>query len=158
MFARFPTLVTETGFVIRTFSFGETKIDEDAPLGGRIVEEVGGLDISVENFVVVYTLESGEKLAKVYRDLRNGHVAEIGAEIPVTKVWEDGDDLVGVSEGGDQGAYRRALAEVVEELELVEDSGRAGGDVDLLDGDVSCLATGSRHRTAWLCVWRWRPF
>jgi hypothetical protein len=157
VFAHFPTLVTEAGLVIRTFSFGETKIDEDAALGGRIVEEVGGLDISVEDLVVVYALESSEKLAEVYRDLRNGHVAEVGAEIPVTKVREDGDDLVGVPEGGDQGADGGALAEVVEKLELVKDSGRAGGDIDLLDGDVSCLATGSLNRAAWLCVWRWRP-
>lgn len=157
MFAHFPALVTETGLVIGTFSFGETKIDEHAALGGGIIEEVSGLDISVEDLVVVYALESGKELAEVYRDLGNGHVAEVGAEIPVTKVREDGDDLVGVPEGGDQGADGGALAEVVEELELVEDSGRAGGDVDLLDGDVSCLATGSLNRAAWLCVWRWRP-
>lgn len=52
----------------------------------------------------------------------------------MAEVWEDDNDLVGVAEGGDQGADCGTVAQVVEELDLVEDSLGGRGHVDLLDG------------------------
>lgn len=42
----------------------------------------------------------------------------------VAEVGENGDDLIGTSEGGDQGADGGAVAQVMKQLELVEDSRR----------------------------------
>jgi hypothetical protein len=38
----------------------------------------------------------------------------------VAEVREDGDDLVGVPEGGDEGADGGAVPQIVEEVKLVE--------------------------------------
>jgi len=80
-------------------------------------------------------IESCEEGPEIDANIRNGHLAEVLAEVGVLEVREDGDDLVGMSVGGDEGADRVAAAEVVEKVQLVEDARGAAGDVDLLYGD-----------------------
>lgn len=53
------------------------------------------------------------------------------------EVWEDGNNLVLVSKGGDKWTHRIAIPQVVEEVEFIEDSDWTAGDVDLLDSDIS---------------------
>lgn len=60
----------------------------------------------------------------------------------MAEVGQDGQYLVGGAEGGDQGTDGRTVLEVVEELELVQDALRRGGNVDLLDGDVLGTSAG----------------
>lgn len=64
----------------------------------------------------------------------------------MAEVGQDGDDLIGGAESGDQRADGRALAQVVKQLELVEDTSRAGCDVDLLNGDVARFTTRRASR------------
>ena len=80
--------------------------------------------------------ERGEEGAEVYLDVGDGHLAEVFAEVGVSEVGKDSNDLVGVSEGGDEWADGIASSEVVEEVEFVVDSSWAACYVDLLDGDV----------------------
>ena len=96
-------LVAEAGPRLGALALGEAKVDEHAAPAGRLVEEVGGLDVAVEDAVLVDGLEGGEEGAQVDGRVPDGHVAEVVAEIGVAEVREDGDDLVGVAEGGDEG-------------------------------------------------------
>lgn len=82
-----------------------------------------------------------EEATQVDNDIRNRHLAKVLAEVGMAEVRQDSDDLVGVSEGSDERTDGRAVAEVVEKLELIEDSCRRGGDVNLLDGDEFRAAT-----------------
>lgn len=53
----------------------------------------------------------------------------------MAEVGEDGNDLICASKGRDEGTDGRAVAQVMKQLELVEDARGRGRDVDLLDGD-----------------------
>ena len=138
--ALFPNLarvVAQTRLALRALLLRQTKVDEHAVLSGRVVQEVGGLDIPVEDIVLVRALEGREEGPQVDPDVRDGHVAKVRAEVGVAEIREDGDDLVGVAEGRDEGADGGAAAQVVEELQLVEDARGRRCDVDLLYGDVA---------------------
>lgn len=90
--------------------------------------------------------EGGEEGAQVDDHVGHLHVAEVVPEVLVAEVGEDDDDLVRRAEGRDQGADGGAAAQVVEELNLVQDAHRGGRDVDLLDGDELGSSAGHLAR------------
>lgn len=137
MFARIPRLVAQTWLALRAFPFCKTKVYKNASLSGRIVKEIGRFDISVENLVIVYTLQSREECPQVNGDIRDCHVPEVRSEVTMAEVWQYSNDLIGMAKGGDQGADGSALAEVVEEFEFIENTRWTGCNVDLFDGDIS---------------------
>jgi hypothetical protein len=120
--ADISALVAETRFSIRAFSFSKTKVDKNSTLRAGVVEEVGRLDITVKDLVVVNTLESGEEFSQVDRDFGDGQVAKVCSEVSMSEVWQDGYDLICFSKGGDERANRRALAKVVKQLKLVQNA------------------------------------
>lgn len=129
-------IMAEAWLGVDTFPLGKAKVDENATTGSGVVEEIGGLDIAVDDVCVVGKLQGGEETAQIDGHVGGVHAAEVVTEIIVAKVGKDGDDLVGAAEGGDEGTHGRAVFEVVEKFQLVEDALRRGCDVDLLDGDV----------------------
>lgn len=137
--------MTQAGFGVGAFPLGEAEINEHAALGDGVVEEVRRFDVAVDDMVFVDEGEGGEEGAQVNGHVDDVHLAEVVAEVVVGKVREDGDDLIGAPEGGDEGADGGAVPQIVQEFQLVEDAGGGRGDVDLLDGDVFC-------RAAWLGI------
>ena len=97
----------------------KTEVDEHAPLAVDVIQEVGRLDVPVHDAFPVHGVEGGEEGGEVGLHVPGVHPAEVLAEVLVLVVGEDGDDLVLVAEGGNEGAYRAGVAKVVEELELV---------------------------------------
>lgn len=120
---------------VLTFSLCKTKVYKNTALCRGVVEEVRGFDISMYDMVSVNSGQGGKEGAEIGSHVGDGHVPEIVSEVMVAEVGENGDDLIGTSEGGDQGAHGGAVAQVMKQLELVEDSRRGRGDVDLFDGD-----------------------
>ena len=123
------------GLGVLALSLRKTKVHKDTPLRGGVVEEVCRLDISMYDMVSVNSGQCREERAEVDGHVGDGHVPEVVPEVVVAEVGEDGDDLICAPEGGDQGTDGGAVPQVMEQLELVEDSRGGGGDVDLLDGD-----------------------
>lgn len=150
--------VAEAGFALRPLALSQAEVDQHAGLRRRVVEKVGRFYVAVQDLVGVTALERGEERPQIDADVRYRHVAEVGPEVGVSEVGQDGDDLVRVPEGRDQGADRGAVPQVLEQVELVEDAAWGGRDVDLLDGDV---ARPSSLRLLGIRVpadgW-WRPF
>lgn len=103
----------------------------------RVIQEVGRFDIAVEDTVFVDMGEGSEQTPEVQAHIADFHISEILSEVPVLEVWENGNDLVLVSEGGDEWAHGITISEVMEEIEFVKDSNGTAGDVDLLDSDIS---------------------
>jgi len=64
-------LMAKTRLGIRPFPLGKTKIDKNTALCTWVVQEIGRLDVSVENLVIMNTFQGGEELSKVNRDLCN---------------------------------------------------------------------------------------
>jgi hypothetical protein len=141
VFAGLAGFVAQARLGVGALPLGQTKVDQDAVLGRRVVEKVGGLDVAVQDLVLVHALERQEQGPQVDGNVRYRHVTEVASKVPVSEIGQDGDDLVGVSKGRDERTDRGALAQVVQQLELVEDARRAGCDIDLLDGDETRPAT-----------------
>lgn len=139
MLSRFPVLMTQARLAIRAFSLSETKVYQHTVLCRRIIEEVCWFNISMQNMVFVYALQRREQRAKVDGNIRYCHVPKICSEVTVAKVRQYGDYLIGGAEGRDQRTDRRALAQIVQQLQLVQDTGRARCDIDLFYRDISCL-------------------
>ena len=118
-------------------AFGKSKVNEHAPRVFRFIEEVGRLDVAVQNPAVVDGREGREEAVEVRAHAGDGHAAEVVPEVAVLKVGENSDHLVMMPEGSDEGADRFAAAEVVEQVEFVEDSEGAACYVYFLDGDVA---------------------
>ena len=65
------------------------------------------------------------------------------------EVWQDGNDLVLVSERCDKWAHCFLVSQIVEKLEFIEDADRATCHVDLLDCDIARFpGLGSRGLTS----------
>jgi hypothetical protein len=127
---------------ISPLTFRKAKVDEDSTRQGGIVEEVGRLDIAVDDLLCVYCSQCSEETPEVESHLGDFHVAVVVAEIGMLKVGQHRNDLVQVAEGGDERTYRVGVPQVVEQLELVEYAYGTAGDIDLLDGDVVGSARG----------------
>lgn len=143
-----PTLTAggfaKTGLVVCFVAFGETKVHENsAPLVG-LVEEVGRFDISVQNILVVNRCEGCEEGAEVDLDIWDGHLAEILTKICVSKVGKHSNDLICMSERGDERTDRVTSSEVVEKVEFVKDSCGTTGHIYLLDSNVFRATSGLR--------------
>lgn len=134
-------LVTVARFCVLTLTLCQTKVYQHPLLRRGIIEEVCGFDIAVYDVVGVDCGKGSEQGAEVDGHVRDGHVAEVVAEVMMAEIGEDGDNLVGRAEGGDQGTDSRAVAEVIKELEFVEDAGGRGRDVNLLDCDKLLLSS-----------------
>jgi hypothetical protein len=127
---------------VSALTFGETKVNENTTRQGGIVEEVGRLDIAVDNLLCVYCSQRGEEAPEVESHLGDLHVTVVVSEVGVLEVGQHSNDLVKATEGGDQRTYRVGVSQVVEQLELVEYAYGTAGDIDLLDGDVVGSARG----------------
>jgi hypothetical protein len=140
---------------IGALTFGKTEIDEDASVLNRVVQEICGLDIAVEDAARVDGLQAGEKAAKVEPHTADGHVTEVVSKILVLKIGEDGDDLVLMSKGRDERADGVGVAEVMKQFELIEYAHRTARHVYLLDGNVSWSVglSGTSGTFAWLSPW-----
>lgn len=110
-------------------------------LRGRIVEEVCGLDIAVEDLVGMAAVKRREQRTQINRNIWDGHVPEVAPEIAMAEIGQDGNNLVGVPKSGDEGAHGGAVSQVIEEVELVEDARGGRSYINLLDGDIATLAT-----------------
>lgn len=118
-------LMAEARLCLLTLTLCQTKIYQHPTLRRGVVEKICGLDVSMYNVVGMNCRKGSEEGPEIDGHVGDCHIAEVVAEVVVGKVGQDGDNLVGGAEGGNQGANGRAVAEVVEELELVEDaSGR----------------------------------
>ena len=102
-----------TSMPIGALTFGKAEIDKYASVLSRVVEEICGLDIAVEDAASVDCLQTGEKAAKVKPHTADGHVAEVVSKVLMLEVGEDGDDLVLVSKGSDERADGVGVAEVM---------------------------------------------
>lgn len=137
---------------VGAFSLGQTKVNKNTFLGGGRVEEVCGFDVAVNDLVLVDGADGSEELVKVDTHVVNGHFAKVVPEVAMLEVWQDGYDLVLVTESGDERTDILRVAKVVQQFELVEDAHGRRGDINFLDGDVA---------SAWavacsLCLWRER--
>lgn len=139
------------GFGVCAFTFSKSKIDEDAAFLGWFVEEVGGFDVAVENAFLVDCCQGSEDGAEVDLAVCNGHLAEVFPEIGMLEIWQHSNDLVGAAHGGDEWADGGAISQVFEKVELVEDAGGRGCDVDLLDCDDPWATT----TLCWQAIGTW---
>ena len=107
----------------------------------------------MKNALLVNMGESSEQAAEVYLAIIDRHLSEVFPEIGMLEVWQDGNDLVGAAHGCDEGSDCFAVAEVFEEVKLVEDTGWGGCDVDLLDCDNLWATAALDRETAlpWCC-------
>lgn len=122
MLAGFARLVAQTGFRLGAFPLRKAEINQNTMLRSRIVEEVGRLDVAMQDLVVVHAFERAEQGPQVDGHVRHSHVPEVATEVSVAKVRQDGHDLVIVAEGCDKGADRGALAKIIQQFQLVEDA------------------------------------
>lgn len=90
---------------------------------------------------LMHSRQCRKQAAEINLTIRNRHLPEIFAEIGMLEVWQHRNDLVSVPHGCDEWADGGAAAEVVEEVEFVEDAGWGGGDIYLLDCDYLWTAT-----------------
>ena len=104
---------------VGTLAFGKTKVDQYSALATDVVEEVRGFDVSVENLMVVDSGECSEEGAEIDAHIGDSKVAKVLAEVGVTEVWQDCDDLVLMTESSDQGTDSIAASKIVEQFELV---------------------------------------
>lgn len=94
-------LMAEAGFAFGPLTLGKTKVDENTAPGGGVVEKVCGFDVTVKDLVAVDALESSEEGPQVDGDIRRCHLAKVFAEVGMAEVRKDGNNLVGLAEGGD---------------------------------------------------------
>lgn len=144
--------VTSTGMPVCAFALGKTKINENAAALGCIIEKIGGFDVAVDDALCMYCLQCGEQTLEVEAHVRDLHVAVVVAEVAMLEVRQDSDNLIEMTEGGDERTYRVRISQVVEEFQLVEYAYRTARDVDLLDGYI----VGSFGGLPWVC--RRHPF
>lgn len=108
--------------LVSTNLLREAVVAESAEAGGDVVEKVGGLDIAVDDLLVMGRGEGAEEAGEIGAKEREGGGAVVGllraergqrkrggerregtnSEILVTVEGHDGDDLVLVTKGGDE--------------------------------------------------------
>ena len=71
---------------VGALALGQPEIDEDAARVRGRVQEVGGLDVAVQDVVVVHGAQRGEERVEVVSHLGDGEVAEVLAEVAVLEV------------------------------------------------------------------------
>lgn len=98
VFADLSVLVAETGLALCAFALGEAEVYEDPALLVRVVEEVGGLDVAVDNPLGVHRRERREEGFQVDAGVVDVHLGVVFAEVLVAEVGEDDEDLVGFAE------------------------------------------------------------
>jgi hypothetical protein len=121
---------------ISAFPLGKAKVNKNSTGVLRVVKEVGRFDVAMENLLRVNRAQGGEKTAKVLAYVWNGHVTVVLAKVAMLTIWEDGDDLVQMTKGGDKRAHLVRVLQVMEQLELVEYTHRAARDIYLFDGNI----------------------
>ena len=99
---------------VGALTFGKTKVDQYSALASDVVEEVRGFDVSVENMMVVDSGECSEEGAEIDAHIGDSKVAKVLAEVGVTEVWQDCDDLVLMTESSDQGTDSIAASKIME--------------------------------------------
>jgi hypothetical protein len=60
----------------------------------NIIQEVRRLDIAMQNLMLMHGGKGGEQRAEIHLHIRHGEVAEVLAEVDMTKVGQHGDNLV----------------------------------------------------------------
>jgi hypothetical protein len=81
-----------------------------------VIQEVCGFYVAVQDLVLMDCGEGSKETLEIHTHIADFHVAKVVSEITVLEVWQDRDDLVLVTEGGDEGANRVAISKVVEEI------------------------------------------
>ena len=76
----FVVLVLHGFHICVELQFGETKVDQEACLRVFVIEEVGGLDVSVHNPVGSEMVDRFEHAPHVVLDLLHAHVVEVSQE------------------------------------------------------------------------------
>lgn len=87
---------------VSSLSLGETKIHQDAPAVAVVVQKIGRLDVSVDDAMGVHVGQRSKQRAEVQSHVRDRESAEVFTEVDVLEIGKDGNDLVGVPEGGDK--------------------------------------------------------
>jgi hypothetical protein len=64
-------------------------------------------------------------------------------------VWENGNNLIQMTEGGDKRTHRVGVFQVVKEFQFVEYTHGAAGDIDLLDSNI--VGSGRLSSMTWRC-------
>lgn len=87
---------------VGSLSLSEAKIHQDAPAVAVVVQEISRLDVTVDNAMGVHVCQRSKQRAEVQSHVRDRESAEVFPEVDMLEIRKNGDDLVGVPEGGDQ--------------------------------------------------------
>ena len=102
----------------------QTEVDKYAMSFGVVVQEVCRLDVSVKDAGFVHPCQPTKQASKIQSHVIGEEVSVVEAEVEVSEVGEDSDNLVLVSECSKEWTDVGRCAQLVEELELVEDAER----------------------------------
>jgi hypothetical protein len=86
---------------VRALTLSETKIYKDPAGLLRVIEKIGRLDVAMEDLLFVDRSQCEKETLEVETHLWDLHVAVVLAEVAMLEVWQDGDDLIEMPEGGD---------------------------------------------------------
>lgn len=83
----YRVVVANTVGAIATLTLGQTKVDQNTTSSGRVVEKIGGFNITVQNGMGVDTRQRRKQRSEVDGNIRDCHLAEVFAEIGMAEVW-----------------------------------------------------------------------
>lgn len=63
-----------------------------------VIEEIGGLDVSMQDASFVDMSQAIEQTSEVVSHVIDKEVSIVEAEVQVSEVWQNGNDLIKVSE------------------------------------------------------------
>lgn len=121
---------------VRSLTLSKTKIYKDPAGLLRIIEKIGGLDVAMEDLLLVDRCQCEKETLEVETHLWDLHVAVVLAEVAMLEIWQDGNNLIEMTKGSDQRTHRIGSLQIVEQIEFVEDTHGTARHVNLLDGDI----------------------
>lgn len=145
-------ILTQTGSVFRSLTLGQSKVNQDTALLGGGIKKIGRLDITVYNPFVMDGPECCEQAAEICLDFRYRHLCEKVSKVVVGIVRQDGNDLVVMTKGSDEWTHGFGISQVVEELELIEDTRRAARHINLFYSHILGRSSRRGHETVGLSL------